>query len=225
MRRVAPTKDVIDAVMRLREAGEIPWEWIVDETRSVDTVYTAASVRDWVVGVLDEARIDPWQGNPPMILTESRSLAGVLRATTRAYAVPNASTNGQVGGFLRTDIAPLLRPGQSVGYFGDHNVAGDLIEANTCRVLERAVGPLDWQRIAVTAQQAQDAQLPPKPGTDRRYTDGRPHVSYEAEALGQGTVVDMLTDWLDDLLPEPLADVQEREEQERAEVADLLDGA
>jgi hypothetical protein len=29
-------QDVCDAVMRLREIGVVPWDWIVDETRSVD---------------------------------------------------------------------------------------------------------------------------------------------------------------------------------------------
>jgi len=218
-------QDVVDAVKRLRDAGEIPWDWIVDETRSVQAAYTTPSVRRWVVDVLDQARVDPWDGEAPMVLTESRGVAGALRASARAYGVPIASTNGQVGGFLHTDIAPMLRRGQAVAYFGDHNVAGSHIEANTRRVLEREAGPLAWQRIAVTPRQAEaaDPPLPPKPGTDRRYRDGRPHVSYECEALGQATLPGLLAGWLDELLPEPLADVQERERVQRERLAEVLD--
>ncbi len=37
------------------------------------------------------------------------------------------------------------------------------------------------------------------------------------EALGQSVVTGLIRDALDDLLPEPLADVQERLEQQQAE--------
>src|SRR5438132_14114867 len=35
-------QDTIDALTLLREAGQIPWDWIVDETRSLDD-YTGDS--------------------------------------------------------------------------------------------------------------------------------------------------------------------------------------
>ena len=75
-----------------------------------------------------------------MILTESRSLAGVLRHIVSEYRARIASTNGQCGGFLRTDIAPQLRPGDGVLYLGDYDLSGDQIEDNTRRVLEREIG-------------------------------------------------------------------------------------
>jgi len=97
-----------------------------------------------------------------------------------------------------------------------------MIEQNIRRVLEREHGPLDWTRLAVTAEQAEREGLPPKPGTDRRFKDGRPHVSYECEALGQGRLAVLLDDWLAGRLPEPLDAVHEREQAERAGVAVAL---
>ena len=44
----------------------------------------------------------PVEGRPPMIITESRSLAGVLRDLASEYLTPIASTNGQAGGFSST---------------------------------------------------------------------------------------------------------------------------
>ena len=70
-----------------------------------------------------------------MILTESRSLAGVLRNIAREFRVRIASTNGQVGGFLRTDVAPMLWPGARVLYLGDYDLSGGQIEDNTRGVL------------------------------------------------------------------------------------------
>ena len=93
-----------------------------------------------MLDVLPAARLDPWAGDAPLILTESRSLAGVLRALVRDYAVLIAATNGQVGGFLHTEIIPILRPGQRILYLGDLDLSGGQIEANTRRVLEQEVG-------------------------------------------------------------------------------------
>jgi hypothetical protein len=217
-------QDVIDAVMYLRKCGEVPWSWLADETRSVEESYAADSVAQCVLDTLPQARIDPWDGHaPPVIITESRGVRAALRTVAERYAVTITSTNGQVGGFLRTDVAPLLTAGQYVGYVGDWNPAGSMIEANTRRVLERAAdGQLRWERLAVTVAQAAAYRLPPKPGTDRRYANGNPHTSYEAEAVGQGRLAAMLTNWLNERLPEPLERVQERERVQRERVREAL---
>ena len=73
----------------------------------------------------------------PTIITESRSLAGVLRAMCEDYRTRICSTNGQCGGFLHTRVAKILRPGDRVGYLGDYDLSGGHIEANTRKVLER----------------------------------------------------------------------------------------
>jgi hypothetical protein len=202
-----------------REAGLVPWHWITDETRSIAIWAFAPTIIKAAIAELPSLRIDAWGGEPPpLILTESRGVAGALRNTCAEYLVPVTSTNGQVGGFLRTDIVPQLTTGQRVLYFGDHNPAGTQIEANTRRVLEREGGPLDWDRVAVTDEQARIVGLPPKPGTDRRFRDGNPHVSYECEALGQGQLVQTLRERLDNMLLEPLARVLERKARQRRQV-------
>ena len=42
-----PDQDVIDAIMDLREIGIVPWEWLSDETRSIDAGHLASSVGQW----------------------------------------------------------------------------------------------------------------------------------------------------------------------------------
>jgi hypothetical protein len=61
-------------------------------------------------------------------------LGTALRATAGRYGALVTSANGQVGGFLHTDVAPKLAPGGPIAYFGDHNPAGSAIEKNTRRV-------------------------------------------------------------------------------------------
>jgi hypothetical protein len=217
-------QDVCDAIFFLRKVGEIPWEWIVDETRSIQHWNYASSVAEYVKGTVDRARIDVWDGAvPPMILTESRSLAGVLRNLAYEYLVPIAATNGQVGGFLRTDVAPTLHPGQRVLYLGDWDWQGAQIETNTRAVLEELIGgELDWERLAITEEQVRANDLPVISKPDRRYKPVRYHDAVETEALGQSVIVGIVRDHLDGLLPEPLADVREREQAQRAKVRTAL---
>lgn len=221
-------QDLIDAVFDLRENGHVAWNAIVDETRSLESVFRAETVADWLLTVLrsDNAMLDPWSPDRrPLVLTESRSLAGVLRTLLREYGVAFAATNGQVGGFLRTEIAPILETDDRVLYLGDLDLAGERhIEANTRRVLEREVGPLDWERLALTREQVVEYTVPPILKNDRRFKDeGGVHQAYETEALSQGVIVGIVRGRLDDLLPEPLADVQEREVEQKAALRDYLD--
>ena len=167
---------VIDALKSLRDRGEIPWDWIVDETRSLEDYTGYLSIADGVDAYLNAIRIDPWSdpstgSGAPLILTESRSLAGALRNLAREYAVQIAATNGQVGGFLHTDVTPALGDKARVLYLGDFDLAGDDIEVNTRRVLERNRNrDLDWERLALTREQVALYSLRPViTKSDRRF--------------------------------------------------------
>jgi hypothetical protein len=159
-----------------------------------------------------------------VILTESRSLAGALRNLAREYAVKIAATNGQVGGFLHTDVAPALSDGARVLYLGDFDLAGADIEANTRRVLERGRN-LRWERLALTREQVDLYSLPVIPKPDGRFKNGGTHDAVETEALSQLLIVQIVRNRLDELLPAPLADYAATETLERERVRALLNSA
>jgi hypothetical protein len=222
-----PDKIVSQALTDLRQHGHVPWEWIVDETREVEDFTGSATVaKDWLA-YLDNACIDPWHGLVPFVLTESRSLAGVLRAMCRDYRIRIASTNGQVGGFLHTDVAPKLREGDRVGYLGDLDLAGGDIEGNTRRVLEEIIGgELDWTRLALTREQVETYDLPTIVKTDKRFKNGGGrHEAVETEALSQTLIVDIVRNWLDELLPVPLDRVLVRERRQRSRLRRMIEQA
>jgi hypothetical protein len=212
-----PDQDANDALTQLRESGQIPWDWIVDETRSVDDYSGFASIKEGVLEYLPSIKLDPWRGQIVLVLTESRSLAGVLRSIASRYRIQIASTNGQVGGFLHTDVGPLLAnvTNPRVLYMGDYDLAGGQIEGNTRRVLEEIAGTLDWERIALTREQVEQYDLPTKDKHDKRYSDGAPHEAVETEALSQRLIIELLTSKLNALLPGPLRRVLEREKRQR----------
>jgi hypothetical protein len=219
-----PDQVVIKALVDLREQGLIPWEAIVDETREIFSFTGSETVSADLMLYLDAARIDPWQGNPPLVLTESRSLAGVLREICADYRCRIASTNGQVGGFLHTKVAPLLSPGARVAYLGDYDLCGGMIEDNTRRVLESEVGELDWRRLALTEGQVHEYSLPTIIKSDRRFINGEgDHEAVETEALSQSLIIDIVREWLDGLLPQPLETIHESEEEQREILRRLIE--
>jgi hypothetical protein len=220
-----PDQDMSDALTDLREKGQIPWDWIVDETRALDSYAGSVSIKERLLNLLSVVRIDPWAGDIPLILTESRSLAGVLRNLIIDYCAQIASTNGQVGGFLHTKIVPVLQPAHRILYLGDFDLAGGDIEANTRRVLEREMGELRWERLALTEAHVQEHNLPIIIKHDRRFADGGEHEAVETEALSQRIIVEIVQKRLDELLPEPLENVQEREREQRRQIEELLNTA
>jgi hypothetical protein len=203
---------------RLREEGVISWDWIVDETRSLEDYTGCSCIGTGLLVRLAYTRLDPWKPRrAPLILTESRSLAGALRNLASEYRVLLAATNGQCGGFLHTDIAPRLSPRQRVLYLGDFDLAGNDIEYNTREVLEKKVGDdLAWERIALTEGQVQAYILPKIPKEDKRFLGNAGlHEAVETEALSQGVITAIVRDALDRLLPVPLDQVLAREKEER----------
>jgi hypothetical protein len=233
-------QDANKALTHLRERGVIPWAWIVDETRSTYLYPGARSVLAGARDLLDQVRLDPWDGTPPpLLLVESRSLAGVLRDLAAAYCCDLAATNGQVGGFLHTAVAPRLVPGRRVGYLGDLDLAGRQIEANTRRVLSQydpgLAAPGQWERLALTEAQVDQLAAEHYGGDRARLVvvkiDGRHkrrgccppgHAAVETEALSQQVIVGLVRGWLDALLPKPLAEVLVRERAQRAAVVAAL---
>ena len=217
-----PDQYISEAVNLLREAGLIPWSWIVDETRTLDNWRYAKTVYKYVAETLPLARIDVWGGErPPLILCESRSLAGVLRTVAQDYLCPIAATNGQVGGFLHTEVAPLVKGRRRTFYLGDLDLSGRHIEQNTYKVLS-AYGELDWQRVAITPAQVEGRGFPIKNKKDHRFKPPREFPAVETEALGQTRIMALLTEKLEAAVPEPLAVVLEREQRQRVLVRERL---
>jgi hypothetical protein len=116
-------------------------------------------------------------------------------------------------------------------YLGDceERGPGDQIEANTRRYIEkharRTFTPDTWIKVALTPEQvARSPRLRRLTidKVDNRCRPPRPYKAVECEAVGQAVLERMLHKVLDELLPEPLADVRVREERQRATVRAVL---
>jgi hypothetical protein len=190
-------QSVVDAMTHCRDLGEIPWDHVVDESREMFVPMLSSSVTEWAIGVLPQARIDPWPGMPtPCVIAESRGVIAALRPVLDRYDVAYTALGGWCRGHLQTQVARRLDYGTEVGYFGDYNEAGHMIEGNVESLLQGEVGRLGWTRLAVTAGQTGGLPAKPDKSTTAAHLEG---ASYEAEALGVPELRRLLTAWLDGL--------------------------
>ena len=214
-------KLVSEALTDLRKMGEIEWDEIKDESRELTQWNSAPTIKDYMRSSVRWAKIDPWDGNPPMVICESRTVSGALYETAGEYLAPITATVGQCGGFLHSDIGPALKDGQQILYYGDLDVQGNDIEMNTKKVLEEIIGgELEWERLALTMAQANRFGLKRFMKLDNR--TGIKSGAIEAESLSQLRLVNILRDRLNALLPEPLSVIHAREETQREAVLRLL---
>jgi hypothetical protein len=113
-----------DALTHLRVKGIVPWLWLNDESRVINFNTSWNSLSEWATTMVNHVRLNPWGGRAPKVITESRAVAGVLGNLADQYRVHVIPTGGQCGGFLHTDVAPLLRIGDRVFYIGDWDLSG-----------------------------------------------------------------------------------------------------
>jgi hypothetical protein len=228
-----PLQDVSEATIHLRECGLVPWHWIEDESRSLTSWKYADSALDYLIDTIRAVRIDAWAGElPPLIICESRAVAGVLDDLAYEYLTPITATGGQSGGFIVTDICPpLAKNDRRVLYIGDFELRGpaDQIEDNTRRYIEQHTGRVfdngQWTKIALIKKQLNDSKRLQRltiTKLDKRYKPARRYEAIECEALGQGVLVRLIRRHLDRLLPEPLAEVRKRERKERERMLAIL---
>ena len=69
-------------LLNAREQGTIPWDWIVDETRSIERVATWADPEAYARAVARSYRRDFWDQQPHrvQVWSEKGTVRGVLAA-------------------------------------------------------------------------------------------------------------------------------------------------
>ena len=56
-------QDLHDALTDVREDGRIPWDWIVDETRSLEDYTGYSTILKGVLARLPYVELDPWHAS------------------------------------------------------------------------------------------------------------------------------------------------------------------
>jgi hypothetical protein len=154
-----------------REKGDIPWEWIVDETREIERVPTWDDPAAYAHTVARSYRRDFWNLQPHrvQVWSEKGTVRGVLRPVLDEYAVGFRVLHGFSGATPIHDVAED-DDGRDlvVLYVGDFDPSGlYMSEEDLPARLDRYGGDhVDLRRIALTREQV--GGLPSFPATDKR---------------------------------------------------------
>jgi hypothetical protein len=154
-----------------REEGDIPWEWIVDETRGLERVSTWDDPEDYARTVARSYRRDFWNRQPHRVevWSEKGTVRGVLKPVLDHYAVGF----NPVHGF--NSATEVYRSAQDDDgrelialYVGDFDPSGMYMsEADLPKRLEGYGGDhITIKRIALTREHVR--RLPSFPATDKR---------------------------------------------------------
>jgi hypothetical protein len=168
-------KNEMQRVYRLlkeaREEGEIPWDWIVDETRAIERVSTWADPAEYARCVAQSYRRDFWNQQPHRIQvwSEKGTVRGVLAPVLDAYAVGFLTVHGFSSATTAHDIAEdddgrdLI-----VLYVGDFDPSGMFMSEQDlpARFAKYDGDHIKLRRIALTFPQVRG--LPSFPASDKR---------------------------------------------------------
>jgi hypothetical protein len=198
-------------LVQLRRNARVPYEWVIDSSRSGLPVATSPDAGSWLASYAQSFRSDPWALTDYycQVWCESRSLAGVLANVCDELAVglfPSAGFSSMSFAFETAQIIKSEYIGRNViiFYIGDYDPAGVLIDVALERELREHLSGIDelrFERLAITKQQIAKYKLPTKPRKpgDRRALEVRATV--EAEAMPAETMVKLLRDQVLRVLP------------------------
>ena len=144
------------ALLKLRRAGLVPYEWISDSTRRRLKPSSWSGLSDYLDSVRECYRKDLWaaQRDYVEVFVEKDAMAGVIEPVTDEFDIYLNVIRGQVSETFAWNVAEQLKRIEKpifLYYLGDHDPAGLGIEASLRSKLERFVGKsFAWQRLAIT---------------------------------------------------------------------------
>ncbi len=154
----------------MREQGLLPYEWIVDDTRSGDIPSVFKGPGDFIRRAANSFRLDVWGHSNVLVdvWCESRSLESVVSQVCDRWRVASYACGGFASLTLIHDAAKRAnRIGKNklvVLYIGDYDPAGVLIDVAVKDGLSAHLdGELEMRRVAVNRDQIDLYDLPTKP--------------------------------------------------------------
>ena len=155
-----------------RERGDIPWDWIVDETRELEKLSSWSNLADYARTVGRSYRRDFWEQQPCRVevWSEKGTIRGVLKPVLDQYGVGFRVMHGFTSATTAHEIAED-NDGRELHalYVGDFDPSGLFMSEvdlpNRFESDEYEADHVDLQRIALTKMQT--ARLPSFPATDK----------------------------------------------------------
>lgn len=220
-------------LVRMRRCGQLPYDWLVDNTRWQRKPETYNSVEQALVTTAHYYRKALWRDVPAYVEVwlEKDALAGVVLPVTEQYDVPLMVARGYSSlSFLHSAaryITNLTVPA-FIYHLGDYDPsgvnAGEKIEATLREMAPKA--EIHFERIAVLPHQITGWRLPTRPTkkTDTR-AKGFGEISVELDAIEPRLLRRLVEAAIEEHMPEDLFNsLKVAEESERQLIAGLVAG-
>jgi hypothetical protein len=194
----------------MRKAGDLPYDWLADNTRWLRKPRTFGGVEEALQETAKFYRKDLWRAADSYVEVwlEKDALSGVLYPVTAKYDVPLMVARGYASlSFLHSAAEYIddLEVPTHIYHFGDYDPSG----VNAATKIEetlRELAPdaeIHFERIAVTPAQIVHWSLPSRPtkGTDTRARSFGSDVSVELDAINPRDLRSLVTMCIEEHLP------------------------
>jgi hypothetical protein len=191
-------KSSTNSVSRLlriaREVDEIPWEWIVDESREAETANRWTNPDEIIDSAVKAYRRDYWQEQAYRVVvwSEKGTVRGTLGPVLDEYGVTFRVMHGYASATVINDVAEMSTQSDKpliVLYVGDWDPSGKhMSDVDLPRRLWEYGGKLELRRVALVRDNLKSLPSfePETKRKDPRYRWFREHVKtkcYELDAL------------------------------------------
>lgn len=218
----------------MREEGDLPWEWIVDETRWMRKPRSYGSLGEALEEMQFYYQRDFWRDQDiySEVWCESGSAAGVIDPMTYKWDVPLMPAHGFSSKAFCWNAAKSIEAQSKpahILYVGDYDPSGVLIDADIEAKLRRYAPQADitFSRIAVTPEQIDEWDLPGSPPKDSKHFKGESAV--EVEAIEPGKLRQLVQDEIESLVDfeayQRVLSIQDAEQKTLESWIDSLDAA
>jgi hypothetical protein len=163
-------RTVVRLLSEMREAGQIPYEWIADNTRWMRKPSAFTGIEACLNSTANSYRRDLWASMPVYVEVwcEKDALAGVLLEETKVYDVPLMVARGYSSiSFIHSAAKTIEAKGKPayIYHFGDLDPSG-VDAARDIDVKLRRYAPdaeIHFERPAVSRAQVEEWNLPSRP--------------------------------------------------------------
>jgi hypothetical protein len=219
-------------LVEMRRAGDLPYDWLADNTRWQRKPRTFNSVQQALSDTARFYRKALWTDADAYVEVwlEKDALSGVVLPVTDAYDVPLMVARGYASlSFLHSaaEFINELDVPVYIYHFGDFDPsgvnAGEKIEETLIEMAPDA--EIHFERVAVTTQQIADWNLPTRP---TKKSDSRSRafgdISVELAAIGPSLLRGLVKEAIEQHLPpDQFAVLKAAEDSERTLIAGLVD--
>jgi hypothetical protein len=157
-----------------RENNIIPWGWIVDETREAEYVPAWDDPASFARSISRQYRRDNWRQQDVLVevWSEKGTMRGTLAPILHEYGVTFRVMHGFTSSTTAYDIAQTIQHEDRrvvIFYIGDWDPSGLYMSDEDLpkRLAAYGAEPAEFIRLALTAGDVADDELPAFPATDK----------------------------------------------------------